>query len=172
MDTKDFIEVGKVVKTHGINGELIIELDNPEILENNNEPVALEIEGLRVPFFLEHAKAVSAQRARVQFDCTHTEQRAKTLVGCKLFVNPETFDGIDDEFASPNALVGFDVVDKNYGNIGKLVSVENLNINPFMVVGDNADILIPFHPDIVGKIDFKKRVIKITAPNGLIDINR
>ena len=167
---QDFVEVGKIVKTHGVNGEVIVELDNPAILEDTTEPVVLEIEGLRVPFFIAQARAVSAQRARVQFDCTHTEQRAKTLVGCKFFVSPDVFDDIDDEYASPSAIVGFSVVDKRHGDIGKVQSVDNLNINPIMVVGEKQT-LIPFHPEFVSKIDFRKRQVRVALPDGLLNLN-
>ncbi|MBR6083590.1 MAG: 16S rRNA processing protein RimM [Salinivirgaceae bacterium] len=170
MDVQDFVEVGKIVKTHGVNGEVIVELDNPAILEDTTEPVVLEIEGLRVPFFISQARAVSAQRARVQFDCTHTEQRAKTLVGCKFFVSPDVFDDIDDEYASPSAIVGFTVVDKHHGDIGKVLSVDNLNINPIMVVGEKQT-LIPFHPEFVSKIDFRKRQVRVALPDGLLNLN-
>ncbi|MBO7595316.1 MAG: 16S rRNA processing protein RimM [Salinivirgaceae bacterium] len=170
MDVQDFVEVGKIVKTHGVNGEIIVELDNPAILEDTTEPVVLEIEGLRVPFFIEQAKAVSAQRARVQFDCTHTEQRAKTLVGCRVFVSPDLLDNADDEFASPTALVGFSVIDKQHGDLGAIQSIDNLNINPIMVVGEKQT-LIPFHPDFVTKIDFRKKQVKVSVPEGLLNIN-
>lgn len=170
MDVQDFVEVGKIVKTHGVNGEVIVELDNPAILEDTTEPVVLEIEGLRVPFFISQARAVSAQRARVQFDCTHTEQRAKTLVGCKFFVSPDVFDDIDDEYASPSAIIGFTVVDKRHGDIGKVLSVDNLNINPIMVVGEKQT-LIPFHPEFVSKIDFRKRQVRVALPDGLLNLN-
>ena len=167
---QDFVEVGKIVKTHGVNGEVIVELDNPAILEDTTDPVVLEIEGLRVPFFISQARAVSAQRARVQFDCTHTEQRAKTLVGCKFFVSADVFDDIDDEYASPSAIVGFTVVDKRHGDIGKVLSVDNLNINPIMVVGEKQT-LIPFHPEFVSKIDFRKRQVRVALPDGLLNLN-
>ena len=170
MDVQDFVEVGKIVKTHGVNGEVIVELDNPGILEDTTEPVVLEIEGLRVPFFIKQAQAVSAQRARVQFDCTRTEQRAKTLVGCKVFVNPDVFDDLDDEYASPSAIVGFSVVDKKHGDIGKVLSVDNLNINPIMVVGEKQT-LIPFHPEFISKIDFRKRQVRVALPDGLLNLN-
>lgn len=170
MDVQDFVEVGKIVKTHGVNGEVIVELDNPAILEDTTEPVVLEIEGLRVPFFIEQAKAVSAQRARIQFDCTRTEQRAKTLVGCRVFVSPDLLDDTDDEFSSPSALVGFNVIDKQHGNIGAIQSIDNLNINPIIVVGDK-ELLIPFHPEFVTKIDFRKRQVKVSIPEGLLNLN-
>ncbi len=170
MDVQDFVEVGKIVKTHGVNGEVIVELDNPAILEDTTEPVVLEIEGLRVPFFIEQAKAVSAQRARIQFDCTRTEQRAKTLVGCRVFVSPDLLDDTDNEFSSPSALVGFNVIDKQHGNIGAIQSIDNLNINPIIVVGDK-ELLIPFHPEFVTKIDFRKRQVKVSIPEGLLNLN-
>jgi 16S rRNA processing protein RimM len=170
MDVQDFVEVGKIVKTHGVNGEVIVELDNPAILEDTTEPVVLEIEGLRVPFFIEQAKAVSAQRARIQFDCTRTEQRAKTLVGCRVLVSPDLLDDTDNEFSSPSALVGFNVIDKQHGDIGAIQSIDNLNINPIMVVGDK-ELLIPFHPEFVTKIDFRKRLVKVSIPEGLLNLN-
>ena len=170
MDVQDFVEVGKIVKTHGVNGEVIVELDNPAILEDTTEPVVLEIEGLRVPFFIEQAKAVSAQRARIQFDCTRTEQRAKTLVGCRVFVSPDLLDDTDDEFSSPSALVGFNVIDKQHGNIGAIQSIDNLNINPIIVVGDK-ELLIPFHPEFVTKIDFRKKQVRVSVPEGLLNLN-
>ena len=170
MDALDFVEVGKVVKTHGVNGEIIVELDNPTILEDTNEPVVLEIEGLRVPFFIEQAKAVSAQRARVLFDCTHTEQRAKSLVGCRVFVSPDLLDSADDEFTSPTAIVGFNVIDKKHGDIGAVQSIDNLNVNPIMVVGEKQT-LIPFHPEFVTKIDFRKKQVKVSVPEGLLNLN-
>ena len=170
MDVQDFVEVGKIVKTHGVNGEVIVELDNPAILEDTTEPVVLEIEGLRVPFFIEQAKAVSAQRARIQFDCTRTEQRAKTLVGCRVFVSPDLLDDTDDEFSSPSALVGFNVIDKQHGDIGAIQSIDNLNINPIMVVGDK-ELLIPFHPEFVTKIDFRKKQVRVSIPEGLLNLN-
>ena len=169
MDVQDYVEVGKVVKTHGVGGELIAELDNPDILENSKEPIVLEIEGLRVPFFIEHAQAVSAQRARIMFDCTHTEQRAKTLVGCKLFLSPDALEQYGNSYTSPNAVVGFNVIDQKKGDIGRITSIENIDINPLMVIGDN-NILIPFHPDIVVKIDFRKKQVITSAPEGLISI--
>lgn len=113
---------------------------------------------------------MSAQRARVQFDCTHTEQRAKTLVGCRVFVSPDLLENIDDEFASPTALVGFNVTDSRKGSLGTIRSIDNLNINPLMVVGDN-EVLIPFHPDFVTKIDFRKKQVKVSVPEGLLNIN-
>jgi len=170
MNITDFVEVGKVVKTHGVSGELIVELDNPEILEETTEPVVLEIEGLRVPFFISHAQAISAQRARIQFDCTKTEQRAKSLVGCRLFISPNLLEDLDDGYTSPNALIGFKVIDKTKGEIGNILRIDSLSINPLMVVGD-TEILIPFHPDFVTKIDFRKRQVNINVPEGLLHIN-
>ena len=48
--------------------------------------------------------------------------------------------------------------------------IDNLNINPLMVVGDN-DLLIPFRPDFVTKIDFRKKQVKVSLPEGLLNIN-
>ena len=77
---------------------------------------------------------------------------------------------MDDEYASPNAIVGFTVVDKRHGEIGKVQSVENLDVNPIMVVGDKQT-LIPFHPEFISKIDFREHQVRVSLPDGLLEIN-
>ena len=87
-----------------------------------------------------------------------------------MFVSPDLLDNADDEFASPTALVGFNVTDKQHGDLGAIQSIDNLNINPIMVVGEKQT-LIPFHPDFVTKIDFRKQQVKVSVPEGLLNIN-
>jgi 16S rRNA processing protein RimM len=173
MNKKDCIETGLVVKTHGVNGELIIETSNPDFFEDIKEPVFLEIDGLQVPFFIERAQATSQLRVRVKFDCTHTETKAKKLVGRSVFVSAQLTEKKDDVafIPSPDVIIGFEVIDSKYGSLGKVNEVAYQYTNPVMIVANpKTEILIPFHPDIISKVNFKKKQVLVKTPEGLVNL--
>jgi len=65
MNKQDFLEIGSIIKTHGIHGELILEAKNPDLFENIKESVLLEIDGLLVPFFIAQTKLTGKDRLRL-----------------------------------------------------------------------------------------------------------
>ncbi|MCQ2374566.1 MAG: ribosome maturation factor RimM [Salinivirgaceae bacterium] len=171
MSIDDSSVIGQVVKVHGIAGELMIETDSPEILEDITEPVFLEIEGLRVPFFVEWAKINSGRRVRIKFDDVNDEKKALQLVGCPVLVSNDWLDGFEEEELPEQILVGFNIIDTKHGNIGSIDGFENMDINPTMVINHNGNnVLIPFHPDFINDINRRKRSVNVTLPDGLLEI--
>jgi 16S rRNA processing protein RimM len=172
MIEQQTIETGTIVKTHGVNGELIIETNSPAYFENIKEPVFLKIDGLLVPFFIKSSHVISQQRVRVLFDCTTTEPKAKKLVGLIVFITVNSMEEEEDEFIpSPDEIIDFEVIDKKYGNLGLVKQVINQHTNPVMFVEKNKqEILIPFHPEFIRKINFKKKQINVITPEGLINL--
>ena len=68
-------------------------------------------------------------------------------------------------------IIGYKVVDSNYGPIG---SIEKVNDKPtqsiFVIKYKERQILIPINEEIIKEIDRKNKSIYISAPNGLIDL--
>jgi 16S rRNA processing protein RimM len=169
---QDYFEIGNVVKIHGIHGELILEAKNPDLVENIEESVFLEIDGLLVPFFITEIKATSKERFRIKFDWIDSESKAKKLVNCPVHLplNKISHSKIDFE-ENINLLEGFLVIDTVLGELGQISSViENMN-NPLMAVTyKKREILIPIHPDLIESINSKKKTITLNCPEGLIDL--
>ena len=86
MSQDDYYRLGEVIKTHGIKGEVTVHLDVdfPEAY-HELESVFLEQEGRLVPFFID-AIHIHSSKAHIQFEDIHSQEEAKALVKCALFL--------------------------------------------------------------------------------------
>ncbi|MCX6266534.1 MAG: ribosome maturation factor RimM, partial [Bacteroidetes bacterium] len=68
-------------------------------------------------------------------------------------------------------IVGFQVVDQNHGNIGRIEDILELpHQSLFQIRYGEKEILIPIVDDIIQKVDRRKKLLMIEAPSGLIEI--
>ncbi len=173
MWKEDCFRIGAIVKTHGVHGEVILESNAPEVVENIKESVFLEIEGLLVPFFVEEFKGLSQQRFRFQFLWVRNEQKAKALVGCSVYILNDNLGLKEVDFTqSPNLLTNFIVYDVHLGEIGIIKEFIENSSNPLLVVKNkDKELLLPIHPHFVVSIQPKLKKITLNLPDGLIDLN-
>jgi len=77
MNKKDCLQIGTIVKTHGVSGEVILEIKEPVLIELVRESVLLEIDGLLVPFFIAENRQTSNERLRIRFERVTTENHSR-----------------------------------------------------------------------------------------------
>jgi 16S rRNA processing protein RimM len=173
MNNKGFIQIGSIVKTHGVRGEVIIETIIPDLFKNVEEPVFVEIDGLQVPFFIDQIKFFKNNRFRIKFDWINSEKNAANFINGTISLpsNSKLIETIDIN-ENYELLNGFKVYDKTFGFIGKVISIiENTN-NPLMEISyNNSEILIPIHENIILEINEKDKIITVETPNGLINLD-
>jgi len=172
MNKKDCLQIGTIVKTHGVSGEVILEIKEPVLIELVRESVLLEIDGLLVPFFIAENRQTSNERLRIRFERVTTENHSKILVHCPVYLPLEKIPQTSQEIASsPSILIGFSVTDKVHGELGIISEIAENSGNPVMIiVSDKREILIPFHRDLIIKINSRKKNMVIETPDGLIDL--
>ncbi len=172
MKKQDCFQIGIIIKTHGIHGELIFEITSPDLAENIKESILVEIDGLLVPFFIKQIKQTSPQRLRVLLDWVSTNNQAKKLTNCAIFLPSDkiTFQEIDiDE--NLDILTGFMVIDTIFGELGNIDYIIDDKLNPIMsVTYKKSEVLIPVNPDLIVNINPENRTITIDSPKGLIDL--
>ncbi len=173
LRAEDLQLLGVFLKTHGIGGHLVLKLpfyteEEPE----EGEPVFVRIDGIPVPFFISEFRFIDDYTALVKFDETHTSEQASEFVNCTVFSEKHKFKKIrQKEDEGYEKLTGFRVVDENFGYSGILREIIEAPENPVMIIDrDGTEILVPFHQDIVKMIDHNRRVINISAPDGLFDL--
>ena len=172
MHKEDCFRIGTIVKPHGVHGEIILDSNTPQVVENIKESVFLEIEGLLVPFFIDELKALSSQRSRIKFLWIETEQKARDMVGCAVYSLNEELGLEEEDFAqSPKLLVDFTVHDIHLGEIGVVKEFIENPSNPLLVVEHGKkELLLPIHPHFVVKIQPKLKSITLNLPEGLVDL--
>jgi 16S rRNA processing protein RimM len=166
--------IGEFIKTHGVNGEILLKFDN-SISEDFTIPeyIFIEIDGSPVPFFLNKGKFTmrSNTTAILKLDEIDSDTTAQELLSLKIYAPSGTLDMVESPKPVSKQIIGFRVIDKDYGEIGNVANVLEFQSNSVLQIKKDAkEILIPIHENIINNIDVEKRIIEIDAPEGLIDI--
>jgi 16S rRNA processing protein RimM len=171
LKKENLIFLGTLLKPHGIHGDMIFKLHNmhPDDLPEM-ESIFLEIEGLIVPFFISHYSGINESSMLIGLDDIISNEEAKKFTGCKIYITKEILDIPDNLQMKSLDLIDYVVIDRKYGNLGKITDFLNITDNPlFKVIGKGKEFMIPAHSDIILKIDNKKKAVITEIPEGLLD---
>ena len=169
----DYVNIGRFVATHGINGELILKhaLGNRTALKGVEAIFVEEQKGSYLPYFLQSSKPKTEDEITVKLEGVDTKERAHRIANRPVWLYEADFRKLAGK-ASPIALLGFMLI--NEGE--KIGPVEEVIEQPHQVLlrttlnGNEA--LVPLHEETLDKIDRKKKEIHLILPDGLLDIYR
>ena len=87
MNKDDFYYLGKILKTHGNKGQVMVHLDvdDPETYQKL-ESVYLDLHGERIPFFIAALELKHNRKAVVQFQDFNTLEDAESLQGLEMYL--------------------------------------------------------------------------------------
>ena len=165
--------IGDVLKTFGANGELIVKVreDIPQVVQQNKEPIFINIDGLSVPFYMKSVEPKGTNKLMVVFEDMETEALATELIGKQIYLASK--EASPQPSAEFDLLVGFTAIDIKHGELGQVEDVLDIPGNPCLVVVKNdQEIIIPLNGDLISKVDPKKQQIHLNIPDGLLDLYR
>jgi len=166
------VVVAKIVKPHGLSGEVVLEsytdvegrLENTRcflLLDNGNLVRRLQVRSHR--FF--------NGRHALSFDGVDSRQDAEALRNLELGVPEAELGKLDPERFFVHDLIGMSVLLKDGTNIGTIQNVIHTRGGDILEVGDHGEKLIPFADKICVEVDPEKRRITIDPPEGLLQLN-
>ena len=163
--------VGKIVKTHGLKGEVTLRIDNEQFdeIEELNY-FLLDVNEQLIPYFIEDI-AYHSNKAFVLFQDLKTLEVAGQLVGKSAYLPLELLpEKTGNDFYS-HEVVDYLVVDEEKGELGKVNEIiEYPTQSIIQIIRDGKEILIPIHDDIIKDVKRDEKKIYIKAPSGLIDM--
>lgn len=173
-DRRDIVPVGRVVKTHGIHGELSCEVDIEYDDFESFEFLFFELEGLYVPFGVSSCRPHGSYDALVKLDDVDSDTRAAAFVGLTVYgemelvcEDDENPDGyyIDD-------MLGWSVWSDDR-ELGVFESYDDSTDNVLMNVRrpDGSLLLIPAAEEFFTDFSGHDRRIYMSLPQGLLDLN-
>lgn len=154
----------RILKSYGTLGGVIVSTAYaPEDIKTS-EPVFIYFDELPVPFFIEEFKPKGTSKAFLKLEDIDSLEAADEIVGKDLIFGNENSD--DDEKLSGQEI--YDYVTKEL--VGTVIDYIDIPSNPCLdvLLPNNETILIPFHEDLIKKIDNKKGHIYIEIPKGLV----
>lgn len=168
---EEYLQVGKIVNTHGVKGELkVIPLtDNPErfndlgwiYIKRSENMEILHLEKVR------HTKNLVI----VKFREINDMSSAEALKGFFMLVDRKNAVKLPKDSYFICDLIGCRVVDENGNYLGTLANVLKTGSNDVYVVKDDngKEILIPALKSVVRSVSLKNKTIKVVLPEGLVD---
>jgi 16S rRNA processing protein RimM len=170
--TKDnCFELGKITKTHGLKGEVVLwlDVDFPEDYEDL-ESIFLDVKGELVPYFMESYR-LSGNRAIVQFEDIDTFEQAEAMVNLEAFLPLEELPELEDDQFYYHEIIGFQIKDKNLGDLGTVQTVHSMQAQDLLVMNyKGKEVLIPVIPEIVLEADKEAKILNVNLPDGLLEV--
>ena len=173
----DLVAIAKTVRTRGLRGELVAEVltDFPERFDETETVFAVEPSGEREELKLEN-HWFQKDRVILKFAGRDSIEAAQSLVNCEICVpESETVELEDDEFFDWQ-LIDCLVETVEGERIGAVKEVMRTGGTEILVVDSGGeredggkDYLIPFAETICVEVDVENKLIRIDAPEGLLE---
>lgn len=161
-------KIGRIGKPHGINGEVVMQVDDDIFDTTESEYVFLQIDGLLVPFFFEEYRFRSEESALVKFEDIDTQERARQLTGCDVYFPRDIADNSGGEMSWAQ-IRGFIIHDDTSGkDVGRIASVDDSTLNTLFELEDGT--LIPVAEEFIKDIDKHGQRIIMQLPEGLLSL--
>jgi 16S rRNA processing protein RimM len=165
--------VGKIVNTQGIKGELKLisstdfkeerfQPGNKLLIVNGNTNEILEV-------------TVKSHRVHKNFDIVQFEEfnninQVEKFKGCTVKVHESQLSELDEDDYYFHEIIGCKVISSQGEELGIIKEILTPGANDVWVVKSSKgkEILIPYIEDVVKEIDIKNKIIKIDVLEGLI----
>jgi len=173
MEFKVSKPLGKVLKTHGKQGELIISSEDnfPEDFQKM-ESLFIEINEGVVPFFLERIITKTLTTAIIKLEDVDNLEQARHLTGLTWYLPAESMPQ-EPSASLPDLeqLAGFTLVDQNDQEIGIIEGYKDIPSNTLLEVSYHDKITdIPLNQETIHYLDVENKILKIEIPEGLLDL--
>ncbi len=173
---KKLQEVGKVIKSHKLNGAVKIKLLNFEFL-GNDYPSFLYIntEEKPLPYFISSFDKIGKKECIIQFEEWDNKEAVNTqLKGKLIFIDPNEpvhrgFQALKEQ--GKTNYTGYQLFDQNQLYIGTIEDVYEIPNNTLLSLDiNNREVLIPFHNNLLIEVKNNQQEIHLQIPEGLINL--
>jgi len=154
------IPVAKILKSNGIEGDLLIGLLDVSIEDiDTTEPVYVIFDGLPVPFFIDSLTRKGSTRAIVHLTDIDSLEDAEEVVGREILLDAEYEEEGEEDFT------GWTLYNRE-SLVGTVTGMEDIPGNPCLDINGT---LVPLHEDLIISADPVSHTLVMDLPEGLLD---
>ena len=171
FNSKDYFQLGTIIRSHGIKGDLVIYLDadNPSSYKKL-EAVFLKEDGQLKEWKVASVR-VQGQLATVHFNGIEDRNTSDLMIKREVFLPLKQLNPLKEKQFYFHEVIGFQITDMKAGALGEVTQVYELPQHPVLAIHyQNKEILIPAVPEFILHVDREKKIIEMDLPDGLLDI--
>ncbi len=166
------VKAGRISKPNGLQGKvnIILNPDTGKSIEPKN-PLFIDIDGQRVPFFVEEYTMVSDDQAILQLEFINSIEEARTVCGCDVYLDSRYHPAKPKESGDLHAVVGYEAFDLQIGNLGRVTDYIESDMNPVLLLDYRGkEMMVPAAREFIIRIDHRKKSIHFILPEGLTEL--
>lgn len=159
----EFLEVGKIGKTHGLSGEVWMDLytDFPEkLVPDKVLYLGRDFKPKTIRSFY-----VSSSRGLISFHGINNPEQAKLIINHLVYIKAGEMPKLPEGKYYQHEILGIKVVDEDHKLIGTLTDILQTGSNDVYVVVDESDTsketLIPAIKSVIIKIDIENKIMVV-----------
>ncbi|HLR92119.1 MAG TPA: ribosome maturation factor RimM [Atopostipes sp.] len=166
-----YLNVGKIVNTHGIKGEVRVQsiTDKPEERYRPGSKLVIEVDNDdRIPV------TIKSHRKHKNFDLLTFEEYSsindvESFKNKMLQIDEDLLPELEDGVYYESQVIGSDVLDEEGNSIGRLKEILFMPANDVWVVErpDKKDLLLPFIESVILNVDTEQKEITVHVLEGL-----
>ena len=166
-----YFKAGKLVAVHGLKGELILkhELGKKSSLKDVKAIFIEDKKDSFFPWFIETAKARSANEVLLKLESIDTREAAAKLSQKEIWLTEEDFKKLSAKSAPAN-LLGYTIINNKERLNEVLEVIEQPHQMLCRIEINKKEVLIPINESFLKKIDHNKKEMIVELPEGLLDI--
>ena len=169
--SEDLVAIARIAKTRGLRGETVADVltDFPERFEDLETVFAVKPNGAREELKIESFRFQN-NRVLLKFASIDSIDAAETYRGAEICIpESESVELEEGEFFDWE-LTGCAVETVEGENIGRVKEIMRTGGTEILVVaGAEKEYLIPFAEAICTEVDVENKLIRVDAPEGLLD---
>ncbi|MCM1483370.1 MAG: ribosome maturation factor RimM [Muribaculaceae bacterium] len=170
---EELTPIGKLIKPHGIKGEITAALEYDVDLTGLS-CIIICVDGIYVPFFINSVRQKGRDSVLVSIDGVRNESEAASFAGSTIYVlkaeMPEDAEDADGVYLSD--IVGYTVIDASNGvTVGRITDFDDSTENVVLILTparkDADTIYIPAADEFFEDVDTDTRTVLMNLPDGL-----
>ena len=171
MDLKDYFQLGSIIRSHGVRGDLVIYLDadEPNSYKSIKSLFLEESAGLKE--YTITTIRINANLATVHLNGIPDRNTSDLYIKKKVFLPIQSLPPLKEKQFYFHEVIGFTLLDKNAGNLGPITNVYELPQHPVLAIEiNNKEVLIPAVADFIIHVSRENKTVEMDLPDGLIDV--
>lgn len=175
---EQLIEIGTIVKVHGLKGEMNVSVSNPVFDEVKKcDFLVCQKDGIFVPFFIESYRWKGNASILLKFDDVDSVEAANNFCGETLYFDRKCFTAkeakeYDAQIEEEQGLIGYHVQDVTLGDLGEITDINDLTANVLFIIDhDGEELMVPAAEDLIVEIDDDNKIITMDLPAGLVNLD-
>lgn len=174
MDISACFNIGYVVKTHGLKGDVTVSLNGYTVEDlaslGEQYPLFIEKDKRLIPYFIQSISP-SGTKAIVKFDDVNSVEEAAKLVKRSLYLQREARPKSQRGEFYDDEIISFMVTDETLGPLGTINEVVQAGPNRLLLLEHNGkEVMIPVNGPFIKRINKSKKQITVDLPEGFLEI--